>query len=382
MVREKIEEAKINLNKKKLSENYQKWYNLGIERIDQKRWKDAVENFNKALEYATTANEKSIAREKLKEAKTALLNEEKRIRAIASFKNTINPELTKPKTSSKHQKAWMSGISTTASLLLIVILSLLLLSSQLNPIMAKIYLWQKNYDRAISIYEKAISKDKKVWLYPLLASIYLRLDRMDEAAMRVYDRAVYLNPNSRKMTKILADYYIKENRTGDRAIEIYEDALKFDPDNTRLLNILGNAYFNRGNDKKATDIYRKLYNMGQADELVISNLSKIYLKECRLDDEAILIYEETLEYESENHDLIIALSQAYLNKGMKDRRTIEIYRKSVGLCSNLVRSYKEKNDLDKAKQYAEIACKIVYCYSIAAVDTLIRDSVMGVLNKW
>jgi tetratricopeptide (TPR) repeat protein len=380
-IKEKIKEAKQGLNKENLRKKYLKWYNLGIKRIEQKRWQDAIENFTLAIKYATNSNEKQLAKTKLQQAKASL--KEEAAFAIASLKT---PPPTKPenlqKSPVKHKKSYIAWISTTASLLLIVILLLILFSHKFNLIRAKIYLLQKKYDKATHIYENAILNDKKVWLYPALANIYLKLDRIDEEAMKVYDRAVYLNPNNRKMLKILADYYIKKNRTGDRAIEIYEDTLKLDPNNTQLLNILAKAYANRGDDDKTTSIYQKLYELGQRDELIIRNLAKAYLKENRLDDTAISIYESALKYDPENQDLIIALSQAYINRGMKDKKTIEIYRKSVGLCSNLVKAYKEKNDLEKAKQYAEIAYKIVYCYSIGVVDTLIRESVMGVLNKW
>jgi len=381
-VRQKLKEAKIGLERKNQQQNYQKWYNSGMERLQQNRFKEAVENFNQALKYTTTDSEKAMAKEKLKEAKINLTNE-RQIRAVASLKNTLplNPEFTKQKDLPQKAtaKSVIYWISLYASFLLIIILLFLL--PQFDLLKAKIYLWQKRYYKIASIYEKAILKDKKIWLYPELADIYLKLDRMDDEAMKVYDRAIYLYPNNLKLLNIVADYYIKKNKTGERAREIYEEALKFNSDNIPLLNILGKIYSHQGDDKKATNVYQKLYQLGKKDEIVIKNLAKNYLKENRLDDEAILIYEEGLKYEPDNHDLIIALSQAYINKGMNDKKTVEIYRKSVGLCSNMVKTYKEKNELEKARQYAEIAYKIVYCYSMGVVNTLVRDSVIGVLNK-
>jgi len=382
--KERLKEAKISLNKETQQENYQKWYKLGIMSIEQKRWESALENLNNAIKYAITDEEKEITKEKLRVVEVNL-DKETQMRAKVSLENPLaiaaGPAKTKglQETSTMQTNLWIAIISTFASLLLI---TLLLFLPQFNPVKAKIYLWQKKYYKAASIYENAISKGKKVWFYPVLADIYLKLDRIDEDAIKVYDRAIYLNSNNRKMVKIVADHYIKENRIGDRAIEVYEDALKFDPDNIQLLNILGRAYSNRGDDKKATIVYQKIYDLGEADKLVIRNLANAYLKENRLDDAAITVYEEALEDEPENHDLIITLSQAYINKGRRDEKTIEIYKKSVGVCSNLVRSYKERNDLEKANQYADLAYRIVvYYYSVGVVNTLVRDSVMGILSK-
>ncbi|MEW6607943.1 MAG: tetratricopeptide repeat protein [bacterium] len=374
-----LNQAKRSLNETKRQETYHKWYNLGMSRIAQNRCKDAMENFSQALKYAITDEEKIMAQKKINEVRTTL-EKSQQSKAIASLKTPETPVKIKQKVLIKENKPWRFNVSDIASVLLIVILGLSILP-QSNSIKAKIYLWQKKYERAASIYEEAIVKGKKVWLYPALAEIYLKLDQVDEKAIKVYDRAIFLNAGNRKMIRIVADYYMKKKRPGERAIEIFEEALKFDPNNIHILNILGKTYCNYGEEAKAIDVFQKLYELGHRDETVVKNLAKVYLKEDRLDNEAILIYEEAMKYEPENHDLIIALSQAYINQGMRDKRTVDIYRKSVGLCSNLVKIYKEKNDFDKARRYAEIAYKIVYCYSAGIVDSLVRESVMGVLNK-
>ncbi|MEW6618923.1 MAG: tetratricopeptide repeat protein [bacterium] len=374
-----LNQAKRSLNETKRQETYHKWYNLGMSRIAQNRCKDAMENFSQALKYAITDEEKIMAQKKIDEVRT-ILEKSQQSKAIASLKTPETPVEIKQKVLIKENKPWKFNVSDIASVLLIVILGLSILP-QSNSIKAKIYLWQKKYDQAASIYEEAISKGKKVWLYPALAEIYLKLDQVDEKAIKVYDKAIFLDAGNRKMIRIVADYYMKKKRPGERAIEIFEEALKFDPNNIHILNILGKTYCNYGEEAKAIDVFQKLYELGHRDETVVKNLAKVYLKEDRLDNEAIPIYEEAMKYEPENHDLIIALSQAYINQGMRDKRTVDIYRKSVGLCSNLVKTYKEKNDFDKARRYAEIAYKIVYCYSSGIVDSLVRESVMGVLNK-
>jgi tetratricopeptide (TPR) repeat protein len=93
---------------------------------------------------------------------------------------------------------------------------------------AKLLLIQGNYLKAALIYETIlIKKPEKVKLYPLLANIYLMLNRNDDTARKVYDIALRMDisPQLRqRLDELTVKKIINNNESSD--IEKLEEQLK------------------------------------------------------------------------------------------------------------------------------------------------------------
>ena len=95
---------------------------------------------------------------------------------------------------------------------------------------AKLFLIQGNYPKAALIYESILmKKPNKVKLYPLLANIYLMLNRLDETARKVYDltRQMDINPRLRQRLDELTNKKLINNiESKDNDIESLEQQLE------------------------------------------------------------------------------------------------------------------------------------------------------------
>ncbi len=272
-IMEKIRIARASLDRKQNWSDYQKWVDLGINQMLHQSWKNAKEIFTRAFECAPTEEEKGKIREILKEI-------DKRERELHSnlqiAKTSLESNLPPLKVKNDLNYLFFGPIITMFCLVL------LFLFPKFNLLLAGLYLRLGKYTKAALIYEKAVFKDKKMWLYPKLAEVYMKSSRMDEKAIRVYDRAIYFNSSNPIMIKIVADYYLKHGKIGERAVEVYEEALKYEPDNIQLLHILGMIYANsnngNGNEKKAKDIHRRLSELGYEDgEVVDGKMGELHV---------------------------------------------------------------------------------------------------------
>lgn len=95
---------------------------------------------------------------------------------------------------------------------------------------ARYHLWRNDHEAAAQIYEKMLVRHpNRVKHYPALANIYLRQDRRDERAMKVYKTVLQLNlaTNDREeINSIVAMKYLTEGRTDVDAIEVLENELE------------------------------------------------------------------------------------------------------------------------------------------------------------
>lgn len=92
------------------------------------------------------------------------------------------------------------------------------------------HVFRGHYAAAAQIYERLLARrPHRKKLYPALASLYLRLGRRDEAALKVYEIALQLDLADRsreEINAIVSNNYLTKGRTDARALEVLEDALK------------------------------------------------------------------------------------------------------------------------------------------------------------
>ncbi|MCF6203177.1 MAG: tetratricopeptide repeat protein [Methylococcaceae bacterium] len=95
-------------------------------------------------------------------------------------------------------------------------------------IMGQLFLLNKNYTQAISIYEKALEIDKKLpQIHVALARAYNELKEYKKA-ISLYKKGLEENPNNIRLSIYLASSYEK-NHQYQKAIALYESLLAIDP---------------------------------------------------------------------------------------------------------------------------------------------------------
>ncbi|MGH7451959.1 MAG: tetratricopeptide repeat protein [bacterium] len=112
----------------------------------------------------------------------------------------------------------------------LILLSCFVFIISLPATRARIHLWQGNPIAAAKIYESKLQQNpRKMKLYLPLANIYLKMQRKDENAMKIYKTILQLNLATEareKFTEMVAQKYLAEGRTDAEVIEVLENALK------------------------------------------------------------------------------------------------------------------------------------------------------------
>lgn len=128
-----------------------------------------------------------------------------------------------------------SPIIIFALLASIVALPVAILSA--SPVYrAKYFILLKKYDRAREIYERMLTKKpNNVKLYITLANIYINENRVDEVAIRVFERAIQYNDNLKiQLEPIVTKYYLKKGKSSGTPKSLIQGDLKEE------LNRMGN----------------------------------------------------------------------------------------------------------------------------------------------
>ncbi len=92
---------------------------------------------------------------------------------------------------------------------------------------AKYYILLKKHDKARDIYEKMLSKKpNNVKLYITLANIYINENRVDEIAIRVFERAIQYNDHLKiQLEPIVSKYYLQKSKSSDTPRKLIQGAL-------------------------------------------------------------------------------------------------------------------------------------------------------------
>ncbi len=115
--------------------------------------------------------------------------------------------------------------------------------------LGSIYLSQKNYPRAITMFEKASQLDpKSTSILENLARAQVASGNISGASL-TYEQIVAMNPGAQKELKELGNLYWKQNKT-DQALKSWEKYLENSQDN-EVSKTLGQEMYNRKNYKEA-----------------------------------------------------------------------------------------------------------------------------------
>ncbi len=93
---------------------------------------------------------------------------------------------------------------------------------------ARYYILLKKYDKAREIYEGMLTKKPhNIKLYITLANIYINERRIDEVAIRIFERAIQYNDNLKiQLEPIVNRYYLEKSKTSDNPIHLLDEKLR------------------------------------------------------------------------------------------------------------------------------------------------------------
>ncbi len=92
---------------------------------------------------------------------------------------------------------------------------------------ARYYILLKKYDKARAIYERLLSKKpNNIKLYITLANIYINENRVDEVAIRVFERAIQYNDHLKlQLEPIVSRYYLQKSKSDDSPKKLIDGVL-------------------------------------------------------------------------------------------------------------------------------------------------------------
>ncbi|MCP4109426.1 MAG: tetratricopeptide repeat protein [Desulfobacteraceae bacterium] len=157
---------------------------------------------------------------------------------------------------------------------------------------------QKNYEEAVKQYQKAIEID------PSYANAYYNLgityDDLEnyEEAVKQYQKAIEIDPNIAYFYSDLAIAY-SNRKNYEEAIKQYRKAIEIDPNHASFYNSLGNAYSDQKNYEEAIKQYRKAIEIDPNFAYFYRNLA-ITFKNRKNYEEAIKQYQKAIELDPEN----------------------------------------------------------------------------------
>jgi tetratricopeptide (TPR) repeat protein len=219
--------------------------------------------------------------------------------------------------------------------------------------LGSLYIDKKDYDRAEVYLKKALE------IRPGLDSVYFKLGIINEIREQLnvaadnYENALSLNPHNSQARERLAQVYVKQKSLG-KAIEEFLSLSRNQPDNLDLHVRIGILYFESKEYDRALEEFRLvlkarpdnisvryylalvLEEMNNFDEAVpelkkiileepkninaFLHLAYIYTRMKNIDD-AIQMYEEILDFNKDQPEIYILLSEAYMNR--KDYKKAE-----------------------------------------------------------
>jgi len=188
--------------------NLDSLYNRALAAMEQKDWLPAVVALEKLQ--VLKPNYRDVV-DRLAEAR-ARFNTPPRVASAAPPKNS-------------GASSYLGG--AIAALIILPALGIVAFSPTMR---AKLYLLRSNYDAAAKIYERLLAlQPGRLKLYAPLAYLYLRLGRRDQDAMKIYKMTLQLNlatPHRDELNALVAQNYLTEGRTDSEAIAVFEKVVR------------------------------------------------------------------------------------------------------------------------------------------------------------
>ena len=146
---------------------------------------------------------------------------------------------------------------------------------------------QKNYDKAIECYNKAIKLDKE-FAYPWIGLGYIYTDQKNyDKAIECYNKAIELDNKDALPWNGLGDVH-SDQKNYDKAIGCYNKSIELDNKDAYPWNKLGNILRIQGNYNKAIECYNKAIELNSEYALPWNGLGLVY--------KSLENYDKAIEY--------------------------------------------------------------------------------------
>lgn len=195
--------------------------------------------------------------------------------------------------------------------------------------LAEIYNKQKNFEKVIETYEKAVKlapEDKE--LHESLARIY-REQKIYEKAILEYRKLIEINSENRGYYEDLAKCYFELGKKGDASATLNKYLLEVKPDDSRAYWGIGCVYKDNGMFDEAIGTYKKGIELEPGYYRLHYDLAGVYKKQGKF-DEAIEEYKKVLELTDQNYFVNRARSgiiELYEKQGRLDELAEELEKR-------------------------------------------------------
>ena len=235
-----------------------------------------------------------------------------------------------------------------------------------------IYIQLKDFDKAITLFEKSIEKfPASLEPYSNLASILLNIGRID-IAKKYLKKAIDINPKFLKAYSILANIYVKE---GDlkRAEFCFKKSIEINPKDINSLVNLACVLKDLGNSLQAEPFLRKAIAINPDNENALINLGAV-LNELGRIEEAEEFLKKALRTNPISPIALNNLGNILSKKNNLEDAEI-CFRKAIKIKSNFSLAYNnlgsllsKKGNLFEAEKFTKEAIKINPKFELAYVN--------------
>ncbi|NPA92874.1 MAG: tetratricopeptide repeat protein [Chloroflexi bacterium] len=235
------------------------------------------------------------------------------------------------------------------------------------------------YEDAIEAYQKAIALDPKDAVpWNNLGIVYRRLGRYEDA-IEAYQKAIALDPKDAAPWNNLGNVYSDLGRYED-AIEAYQKAIALDPKDAAPWNNLGNVYSDLGRYEDAIEVYQKAIALDPKYAAPWNGLGIVYRRLGRYED-AIEAYQKAIALDPKFKWAWNNLGNVYRDLGRYED-AIEAYQKAIALDSKDAAPWNGLGTVYSALgRYKEALNAYRKAVELAPDDGVYRLGLMGALLR-
>lgn len=113
-----------------------------------------------------------------------------------------------------------------------------------------------------------------------------------------------------------------------------------DPKVVELLKALGRAYLENGENEKATDKFKQLYEQNFEDSDILINYAIALSRLESVSDEDLRVYAKAITAYPNNEDFVLKLAELFLKKEITSDPALRIFHKSLGLSPSFAKEIK------------------------------------------
>ncbi|MEW5807785.1 MAG: tetratricopeptide repeat protein [Acidobacteriota bacterium] len=328
--------------------------NRGLVLINRGDFKEAIEQFKKALEinpsFTAAMTNMGIAKMHMKELDGAIdifkevLRREPDNMEVENLLGNVYMEKGELHSAEEHFRIALSIEPRYAD----AINSLGILYERMGRLEEAL----KEYRKTIEIdldYAEGYNNIGNIW----------KMKGYDEEAIRWYEKAIDVDPFFIGSYNNIALIY-QESGDLNKAIQYFNKALERAPNNAIVMNNLGSLYFHRGEIKPAMDIWKKAIEIQPGYESPYNNLGVALGKQGMFEEE-IKMYQKALQLRPDYVDARKNLGLAYFRNGESERGLRELDRivqkdpGNIKIWILMARNYFEREEYQKGLSLIEKA---------------------------